>query len=1153
MKAHEVTRMLDNPSIGFANVAAREASGCILADRLGGDLREDELEEMEPIFSPSDEAVAKAQLTDFASFCRRSTQRDVSTAEAMHAFSVSDARAFWSLFLEWSELATEGSAEPVRVGDEVETAQFFPELRLNYVENLLRGRPGVGDDHPAITACNERGEVLRWTRGELRERVLAVAHKLRGLGLTKGDRVVAIASNTAETIVACLATLALGATWSSIAPDVGAPAVLARFAPLAPKVIFVHTSYLDRGERHAIGDRIEAIVRDLATIEVVIALRDEPMPEGVTAARAHAQLSDLMVPEQAPAFGLSDLERFPFRQPLFILFSSGTTGRPKCLVHSAGGTLLEHHKEHRLHADFGPTDKLYFHTTCSWMMWNWLVSALACGTEIVVYEGAITYPEADSLWTLVSREHVTVFGTSPAFLQYSRDAGIAPKTTHDLDALRAIQSTGSVLKDALFEWIHDAVKAVPIQSISGGTDIIGCFFLGHPWLPVYAGELQAPSLGMDVRALGEGEKGDGNWGELVCANPFPSRPIGIYGDDSGQRFHDTYFSQNPGYWTHGDLLETTPRGSARIHGRSDGILNVGGVRIGPAEIYAALDDIDELAATMAIEQRSAADPGGSRLVLLLVLRPGLTLTKDLQIRIRRSLSQKCSRAHVPSVIAQLDELPETHNGKRAERAARDAANGNPVANVDALRNPGVLDVIRTHPALAAPPNAQAILQSDGEQGRNGESVVHDSVLMRVGAVVGKGIEALLNRVAGDTPREGPAPERTSTTYAPPRDAIERELCAMWGQVLGVQDVGVDDDFFELGGQSLSAVLLFNAMQRKFDIELPLSMFLHASTVAQCAKLLREALEAPPSSRAAGAASEKGRRASSIPPSREGAPAKRAKPFRALVPITGGKGVPFFCVHGAGGNILNFRDLSRALPADQAFYGLQAYGVDGVTPPKESIEAMAEAYLTEVREAQPHGPYLLGGYSGGGVVAFEMALRLTAAGEEVALLAFFDTFHPQMQQRKNTFARRVARLREERFEYVRGVARRRAAHVRQLRDRRAVAECQRLGVPVPLELRELHLTASFLEAQARYLPGVWPGRATLFHAETVDYFFRDSDTRYGWDQHVEGGVDVVVVPGDHHTLVLGANAQILAKALDVAIQRSLGRTAAAHAVSVHARG
>jgi acetoacetyl-CoA synthetase len=572
---------------------------------------------------------------------------------------------------------------------------------------------------------------------------------------------------------------------------------------------------------------------------------------------------------------------------------------------------------------------------------------------------------------------------------------------------------------------------------------------------VFAGELQAPSLGLDVRALGPR---DGSFGELVCANPFPSRPIGIYGDESGRRFHDTYFAQNPGFWTHGDLLEVTPRGTARIHGRADGVMNVGGVRIGPAEIYAALEDVDELAATMAIEQRCAAAPGGSRIVLFVVLRGGFELTRELQARIRRQLAQKCSRAHVPAVIAALGELPETHNFKRAERAARDAANGDPVANIDALRNPGVLDVIRAHPALS--------------------TVIHSD--------------------------------------APPRGDIEQELSAIWAQILGVRDVAVDDNFFDLGGQSLNAVLLSTAMQHKFDVEFPISAFLHAPTVARCAEVIREA--------------------------RARSDASIAKPqsFRALVKIKGGAGVPFFCVHGAGGNVLNFRDLSLALPADRPFYGLQAHGVDGVTPVLPSIEAMAQAYLDQVREAQPYGPYLLGGYSGGGVVAFEMARRLTAAGEEVALLALFDTRHPQSRAHELTFAERVARLREERFGYVREIAQRRATSLREMRERRELDRCLRAGARIPYALRDLHLRSTFIAAQTRYLPASWPGRATLFRAETVEHVYRGNGPAYGWEKHVLGGLDVVVVPGGHHTLVLGSNAQILAKSLEGAIEAALGR-------------
>jgi acetoacetyl-CoA synthetase len=401
----------------------------------------------------------------------------------------------------------------------------------------------------------------------------------------------------------------------------------------------------------------------------------------------------------AEAAPLASWPRFPFNHPLFILFSSGTTGVPKCIVHGAGGTLLEHAKEHRLHGDFGPRDRLYFHTSTGWMMWNWQLSALAAGTTIAVYDGSVSFPEQDALWQLVAREKVTVFGTSPAFLQFCRDAGIVPNQRVDLGALRAMQSTGSILFDSHYDWVAENVKSLPLQSISGGTDIIGCFVLGNPNLPVYRGESQCVSLGLDVRALPEKDAAERDRGELVCARPFPSRPLGLFGDREGSRFHEAYFSQNEGVWTHGDYVELTERGTARILGRSDGVLNIRGVRIGPAEIYHVLQDVPEIAEAMAIEQSAPAEPGGTRLVLLVVLREGSLLDRPLALRIKKELSRRASPVHVPSVIAAVPELPTTFSGKRSEKAARDVLNGRAATNVAALKNPGSLDVLRSHPDL----------------------------------------------------------------------------------------------------------------------------------------------------------------------------------------------------------------------------------------------------------------------------------------------------------------------------------------------------------------------------------------------------------------------------------------------------------------------
>lgn len=647
---------------------------------------------LSPLYTPPPEVVARSQMTAFTRFCEQATGRRFDDYAALHAFSIEELRTFWALYLEWSQLGVGGSRDPVCVGDDIEKARFFPATELSYVDSLLD--PRWGDKRPALTACSEERAPVRLSRAELRAQVLAVAGGLRALGVGPGDRVVAVAANRAESVLACLASAALGATWSSAAPDLGTGPLTDRFRPLEPALLFAHSSYIYQGAARSIADRLVELSAALPSLRALVALDAEPPP---APGRIRVTIADLLA--HAPITP----PRFPFNHPLFILFSSGTTGAPKCIVLGAGGTLVEHTKEHRLHGDLGPDDKLLFQTSCGWMMWNWQLSALASGTEIVLYDGSVSYPEPDTLWRVVERERVTVLGTSPAYLQYCRDAGIVPREHFDLSRLRALQSTGSILRDDLFVWVRDQVGPIPVQSISGGTDIIGCFLLGNPNLPVWPGELQCKSLGLDVRALRDPSL-PGPAGELVCARPFPSCPLGLYDDAEGQRFHEAYFAQNPGFWTHGDFLELCASGGARIHGRSDGVLNIRGIRIGPAEIYRALAaGVPEVAEAMAIEQTAPAEPGGSRLVLLVLLRPGPPLDRALTLRIKKELAQRCSLAHVPAVVAEVHDLPTTHSGKRSERAARDLLNGRRLANRAALRNPESLDALAQHPALSPLP------------------------------------------------------------------------------------------------------------------------------------------------------------------------------------------------------------------------------------------------------------------------------------------------------------------------------------------------------------------------------------------------------------------------------------------------------------------
>jgi acetoacetyl-CoA synthetase len=530
----------------------------------------------------------------------------------------------------------------------------------------------------------------------LRSRVEAAARALRARGIGVGDHVVAIARNDDAAIVACLAATGLGATWSSIGPDQGPEAMLARFRQLDPCLLFAVGSQPYQGASRSLRERLEAVVAGLPSVRALVSLDgDVAALDGLD--RPVLTLAGL---ESEGAAGESfPWPCVPFNHPLFVMFSSGTTGAPKCIVHGVGGTLLEHLKEQRLHSDFQSGDRLLFTTSCGWMMWNWQLSALASHTTIVAYDGSPTYPTLDALWRVVAEEGVTVFGTSPAFLGYCRDTAIVPREVVDLAALRAMQSTGSVLGERLYDWVAQNVKPLPLQSISGGTDILGCFVLGNPLLPVRRGEAQSVSLGMDVRSLRTDSLAGDGVGELVCGNPFPSRPLGLFNDPGGERFHQAYFAQNEGLWTHGDFLVLTPHGGARILGRSDGVMNIRGIRIGPAEIYTILLDIPEVRHAMAVEQQAPEDPGGTRLVLLLVLRDGVILDRPLTLRIKKEIAQRSSMIHVPAVMVAVEDLPATHNGKMSERAARDAVNGKIPANLAALRNPACLEALRTHPDL----------------------------------------------------------------------------------------------------------------------------------------------------------------------------------------------------------------------------------------------------------------------------------------------------------------------------------------------------------------------------------------------------------------------------------------------------------------------
>ena len=631
------------------------------------------------LWTPPAERVAAAALTRFAA----PLGFRAPDYAALHRWSVDHRAEFWQGVWDFCGVVGERGGGPALVdGDRFPGSRWFPEARLNFAENLLRHR----SERVALVSVLENGERRTLSYRQLAAASMAFRAELAALGVGPGDRVAGWLPNVPQAVVAMLATASIGAVWSSCSPDFGIDGAVDRFGQIEPKVLIAADGYRYGGKLFDVRDRARAVRKATPGIEHLLWARVIGEEEDAieAAERRHPN---------APLL----FERLPFDHPLYILFSSGTTGQPKCIGHGAGGTLLQHLKEHQLHGDLRPDDVLFFFTTCGWMMWNWLVSGLASGCRLVLYDGSPFHPGPAALLDLAASEDISAFGVSAKYISAIEKAGVRPRASHRLPALRTVFATGSPLTVPGFRYVYRDLKAdVALASISGGTDLISCFALGCPWLPVAEGELQCPGLGMAVDVFdGEGRSlrgGPGTKGELVCTKSFPSAPIWFWNDPSAAKYRAAYFSKHPGVWVHGDFAEATARGGLVVHGRSDATLNPGGVRIGTAEIYRQVEDLGEVLDCVAVGQEWDGD---TRIVLFLVLREGETLTADLMRRVKQRIRAGASPRHVPAVVAAVPDLPRTRSGKVSELAVREAIHGRPAANASALANPDALAAFRS--------------------------------------------------------------------------------------------------------------------------------------------------------------------------------------------------------------------------------------------------------------------------------------------------------------------------------------------------------------------------------------------------------------------------------------------------------------------------
>ena len=642
---------------------------------------------MTVVWTPSQDQILNSNLKRFENFVSRKLGKEFKSYQELHEFSISTPE-FWRLLIEFCEVIGDWQG-PVYEGGNIITAKWFPQSKLNFAENMLKNR---SQDTALVFRCENRiFENVTFT--ELYDQVSKVAQHLRALGVKKGDRVAGFLPNFIGSIVAMLATVSVGAIWSSCSPDFGVQGVIDRFGQIEPKVLFCVDGYFYNGKSHNCLGKIKSFSAKLPTVKQVVMFDYASLGKiSIKNSISYNEILDKYNPKKI------EFKRVDFDHPLYIMYSSGTTGVPKCIVHGHGGTLLQHLKEHQLHTNISSGDRIFYFTTCSWMMWNWLVSALATQATIMLYDGSPSYPDDTVLWRFANDEQFTLFGTSAKYIETLMKNNVKPRANFKLKNLKTVCSTGSPLSPESYDFIYKNIGPVHLASISGGTDIVSCFVLGIPTLPVKRGEIQGAGLGMAVEIWNDtGKVKRGRRGELVCTKPFPSRPVKFWNDKDRKKYYLAYFDRFKDVWAHGDFAEQTLDSGYIIHGRSDATLNPGGVRIGTAEIYRQVDRVDEVLESIVIGQNWEND---IRIVLFVKLKEGINLQETLIDTIKETIKYNCTVRHVPSKILQVNDIPRTKSGKIVEIPVRDIVHGKEVRNMEALANPEALDFFKDRPELA---------------------------------------------------------------------------------------------------------------------------------------------------------------------------------------------------------------------------------------------------------------------------------------------------------------------------------------------------------------------------------------------------------------------------------------------------------------------